>query len=637
MFELATRLILAGTATLLAGLLAPDAFSLVWKVSSIVGIYSLLLHLLELRGWRNVGISGLAAALDAAATAVVLGSAGQLERFGFLVLAPTAFATVRHGIHAAAVAPLAAGALLGPGTMAGGLDPSPVLLAQAACVLAVGLLLNQRRVSESLAFHPEPLAHTEDEAEPDALLELRESYRQLKDQYRSLEIRARRDRLVRQLAEAEPSRGQSSMVALADRLRSVAECRSVTLYSLSQDGTRMVVHAVSGDPGGSLTEESVAVDVRDSAAAMKDRLQRALRAAYSPAEAPPMANVLLTDSGRVVGMLHATADNEQALERATVALEDAAPYLARRLADDRRRAAVERRLRETELLYELSSTFLGATTPNTAAARVVRELFAVLEADHLSVQWVEDGECLIAAQAGARLRFLDAMSFAAGPGVGGWLGIGAPEIAIFDTGEDSRCEPTEFLKRRVRSLCIVPLVDGERVVGLVAAASHRTGGIQEAQVRTLRAVAAELARTVGRLTRGRDLPEGLMTPGEFRRVAEGCPEGALVHLETLRKESLVESFGRPAIEHALRKLAVRIRSRLPAGGAVCRRDEMDFVVLLPRHSETDAAKWANEAAAHASMIGLRTPDGSARIPLAVRARVASLNSLEASETESAAA
>jgi len=637
MFERAVRLLLAGSAVLLSGLAVPEAFDTVWKASAVAAAHGAILFVLDVRGRRNPGVAGAAAAVDAALLAVVLGAIGRLEDFGFLVLAPAAYATVRFGIHAAAVAPLAAAALLGPGLAAARAEPSPKLLVQALAVLAVGLLLNQRRVSESAAFFPIPAAPPdEDGEEPSALLELRESYRQLKDQYRNLEVRARRDRLVRTLAEAEPAPGQSAGVALAERLRSVADCRSVTLYTLSQDGTRMVVQAVSGAPGGSLAERAVSVDVRDSAAAMKDKLHRALRSAFVDDEPPPMANVLLLERGRVVGMVHATAETEEALERAQIALEDAAPYLARRLSEDRRRAAFERRLRETELLYELSSTMSGSSTPNVAAARLVRELFPVLGVDHLSIHWVEDGEQYTASQAGARLRFLDAMSFAGGPGLAGWLAIGAPELAIFDTGEDARCDATEFLKRRVRSCCVVPIADGERLIGFVCAASHRTGGIQESQVRCLRALALELGRAVSRMVRGRSEPEGLMTPAEFRRAAAQCPEGAFVHLETLRQDALVEAFGRPAIEHALRKLAVRIRSRLPSGGAVCRRDEMDFVVLLPGLSESAATQWANEAATHASIIGLRTPDGSARIPLAVRARVAPLGSEEGAEAQAAA-
>ncbi len=638
MFELAARLLLAGSAVLLSGLVAPEAFDTVWKAAAVSAAHGLVLYALELRGRRNSGVAGVAAAIDATLLAVCLGAARVLEEFGFLVLAPAAYATVRFGIHAAAVAPLAAASLLGPGLAAGNIDPSPKLLLQALAVLAVGLLLNQRRVSESTAFFPVPAAPAEEEGEePSALLELRESYRQLKDQFRNLEVRARRDRLVRTLAEAEPSPGQSAAAALAERLRSVAECRSVTLYTLSQDGTRMVVEAVSGQPGANLAERAVAVDVRDSAAAMKDKLQRALRSAFAEDEPPPMANVLLLERGRVVGMVHATAETEDALERAQTALEDAAPYLARRLTEDRRRSLFERRLRETELLYELSSTMAGSSTPNVAAARLVRELFPVLDVDHLSVHWLDDAEPYTASQAGAHLRFLDAMSFAGGPGWIGWKAIGAPELAIFDTGEDARCDAAEFLKRRVRSCCVLPIVDGERLIGAVCAASHRTGGIQESQVRCLRTLAAELGRAVSRMILGRAEPEGLMTPPEFRRAAAQCPEGAFVHLETLRKEALVEAFGRPAIEHALRKLAVRIRSRLPSGGAVCRRDEMDFVVLLPGMSEAAAAQWANEAATYASMIGLRTPDGSTRIPLAVRARVAPLGSEEDAGEPAAAA
>ena len=93
-------------------------------------------------------------------------------------------------------------------------------------------------------------------------------------------------------------------------------------------------------------------------------------------------------------------------------------------------------------------------------------------------------------------------------------------------------------------------------------------------------------------------------------------------LEPIKRNSLIENYGRPAMTHAFRQFATRIRAKLPSGGALCRKGEGGLVVFLPDANEDFAAEWANDAAATASMIGLRTPDGSARIPLPMRAKVA---------------
>jgi GGDEF domain-containing protein len=127
-----------------------------------------------------------------------------------------------------------------------------------------------------------------------------------------------------------------------------------------------------------------------------------------------------------------------------------------------------------------------------------------------------------------------------------------------------------------------------------------------------------------RLSHKEFVPGGMMTPKEFQRHVEGTPGGFLVYLEPLQPDELTRAFGRPAFATALRKYGARLNATLPAGGAVCRRSQGDYVVLLPPMSDDNARSWANDAAATASLIGVTTAEGSANVPLAVRAKVAAL-------------
>jgi hypothetical protein len=56
-----------------------------------------------------------------------------------------------------------------------------------------------------------------------------------------------------------------------------------------------------------------------------------------------------------------------------------------------------------------------------------------------------------------------------------------------------------------------------------------------------------------------------------------------------------------------------------------RRNEGDYVVFIPSTDSEFVRRWANDAATLASLVGVRTPDGSTRIPLALRAKVAPMN------------
>jgi hypothetical protein len=215
------------------------------------------------------------------------------------------------------------------------------------------------------------------------------------------------------------------------------------------------------------------------------------------------------------------------------------------------------------------------------------------------------------------------MRFGEETGIPGWLRSGSPEVIVFNVADDSRCRVDQTLRLRINSFCAIPIQFGEKPYGYIAAATQRVGGIDLPAVAILRSVAAEMGQAICRLTSGSDPSgEGLMTAAEFQRFVTQTGEGCMVVLETLRKDQLFETFGKPAVDHALRQLAIRLRSRLPQGGALCRRQSGDFAAFLVGVDESFASSWANEIAATASMIAPRTPDGRARIPLAVRARVA---------------
>lgn len=135
-------------------------------------------------------------------------------------------------------------------------------------------------------------------------------------------------------------------------------------------------------------------------------------------------------------------------------------------------------------------------------------------------------------------------------------------------------------------------------------------------------VAAEMHQALLRIQSQPASASGLTLPSEFHALVEEGNEGCLVYLEPLRKEETLARYGAPAFEIALRQLALRLRSKLPAGGALCRRSAGDYIAYLPHLQEQAARNWANEAAATASLIGIAIEEGRKRVPLAVRAKVA---------------
>jgi hypothetical protein len=627
MVELGARLILAGLALLVSGMAGIPPFEIAWKAALAVAAYSAFGYQLELRNLKNPGISGFFAIADAFVLAMLIGASGGLHNYGFFVLAPCAYAAARHGSLSSAMAPLAAGGLLVADAIFNKPSMGMPVLAQAAGVLGVGLLLNQKRIVMTVTrelVRETPAAALVDGPEPGAFLELRENYRKVRTLYRDLLHKSRREHLTVELVEAKLGEGGTFHKRLTLKLQDLVGADTLALYTLAQCDDMMVVRAVAGKHPEALKDSSHRVNLGLAPGQVKHGLESALNSLLTDESKSRMANVLLIDRGRVVGMVALGHEHATDLEQIREEMENLAPMAAAMIREEAKRESIERRLKETELLYDIAVTSTGAEHPRNIAARVVRELGNVIEADHLEVFFFEGQDVVSVAHAGVSVTLLDAMTFTSGPGLQGWLRMGAPEVVIHDTAMDERLPYQEAIKRRMNSFCVFPLQYDDRPYGFITAGSHRAAGIDVADAATLRSIAAEMSQALGRLHEPSSGGSGLMTPREFQELVEISKSGWLVYLEPLKRDLLIDAFGRPAVEHALRKFARRMRSRLPIGGALCRRSEGDYVAFIPVGQEEFVRSWANDAAATASMIGLRTPDGSARIPLALRAKVAPL-------------
>ncbi|MCB8931912.1 MAG: GAF domain-containing protein [Fimbriimonadaceae bacterium] len=626
MVELSIRLLIAAGAILTAGWLGRPDFDVAWKVGALVAVYAVLAYRMDLRDLRNPGLRGFVAVADAFAIAFLATSAGVAGEFGFLVLAPCAYAAARFGSQPAAMAPLAGAALLCAASAVG--EPGSVgvrVLAQAGAVLGVGLLLNHRRIVMTVTRPIEPVSETpQHAAEPDGYLELRENFRKLRDAYHDLERKSRRDRLIAQLQEAKLGRGERFLPRLAARIQELTGAQSVALYTVAQFAEKLVLRTVTGDVPEELRTHAFEVDLERAPGQVRHAVGALTSALLSEADRAKIAQVVLTEGGAVSGMMVVSHDRPGHLDEARERAEELAPYVAALLRDRDEREQADRRLRETEILYETAVASVGAETPLSLCARVAKRSTGLFEADHFGVFLLEEGEAMAAAHAGRAVRLLEALEFESGSGVEGWLACGAPELAMHDLDADPRCPPREALKRRVHSFCLVPLRYGSEPCGFVTVASQVVGGVDVRDLEVLHTVAAELSLALGRLIEGAHRPEGLVTVPEFQHAVQGATEGALVHIELLRVAELVERFGAPAVEQAVGVLMRKLRDRLPLGAALCRREGGDLVVFLRGMDAAFAQSWANEATTYASLVPLSTPDGSETIPLAVRAKAAAL-------------
>lgn len=629
MVEFIARLALAGALVGSGAFIGPEEFAFVWRVALLFATYSGIAYLLERRGMRNPGVSGFVAVADAALIAYLVARFGVLERYAFLVLAPCAFAAARHGSNSAAMAPIAAAWLLVAANLSTRMPPSGPLLVQVLAVLAVGLLMNQARIVMTVTREIEvPIVPPTEGPEPVHFMELRENFRRLRDHCRDVEHRSRRDRTSMALYEAVRNHSGRAYTRLAQALREVTGAEAVSLHTASAMGDMMIVRGVSGPMPEDLHSTAFAIGQGLSEYQQRSRMDQLLAAIRDPEARQASGSVLLKDRGRLVGMIGLVHTSVEGLDESIAKVEEAMPMLVSLLREEDQREAARRRLSEMETLYGIATVMAGAETPTTLAARVVRELADSLPLQHLSVHALDGSEAILLASAGPAVRLEEQLEFEGGTGVEAWKRAGATELHIPDVPGSGLVDRTIALKKRTGSFCLIPLRFGREPYGYLTASANAVGGLDEKTMATLRATASELSRAIGRLEGAQRGAEGLANPREFQSAVSEHPRGCLVYLEPLRLDEMIETFGRPGVDHAVRTFAVRLLGQLPAGGLLCRRREGDLVAYLRDTDEGFARRWANEATALASMVPLRTPDGRARIPFGLRAKVARLGPID---------
>jgi GAF domain-containing protein len=611
MFDLGARLIGIGLLLFLSGATGFVSFDAAAAAGIAEAVVAFAANHLSQRHLMRPGIAGIIAVAESSIVAYLVAKSGTLPVLGVLVLIPCLVATLQYGARAVYTAPLAAASILGASAIIGQTTPSKAVLLHTCAVLAVGLLLEYRRRSE---YDQTMLPATESDIVD---LELRETFRKLRDAYKALETASRRDRTSVELAEARSAPAHDVAKRLATRIATLTGARLVMIHTVASYGGSLVVKGVHGDVSMAQGSNSIDIDLRAPVYDLVDRGEAALSALKE--DDGRMASLPLIQAGKVVGLLTLSHPNQIRLAEARMIAEDALEEITTIVVDARDREDAGRRLREAEILYDLRSILEGADKDTTLSDRFANELLQMLNADHVGVFAIDGDLANPLAQAGQHVQVLDLMSFAGGPGVGGWLGIDAPELLLHEVRKDLRCSSEQALRARVGSFLIIPLEGDGQVRGYVSAACTTSGALQKEHAETLRIAALELARVL--------FPSraaGIMTPAEFHRFIGSRP-GHMVLLQPMKRQALEASFGRPAVAHVMRRFTSRLRLRLPQDSALCRRQEGDFLAFLPDVEQAIATRWANEAVAYASMIGLRTPDGAHIVPLSLRARVAPLN------------
>ena len=287
MFELITRVVLASGAMVAAGVLGRPDFDLTWRASLFFAAYSFLAYLMEQKGSRNAGMSGLIAVADCGIVAVFLADFGLMTQFGAVSALPMVWAFFRHKANAAMMSPMVASWLLvGANLFGGGNAFTTGLLLQALGILVVGIVMNHVRTvvevrkEDRPAEEPEPsleltLAEIgrrireEEEAMQTIPVnareysEFRENFRELTESARELERKSRRDKSVLLLFEGVVRAKSDPFGILTKKIGEMTGAEGVSLHTVSDSRDSLIPRATAGSV--ETTVQSSSIDVPTSA------------------------------------------------------------------------------------------------------------------------------------------------------------------------------------------------------------------------------------------------------------------------------------------------------------------------------------------------------------------------------------
>ena len=621
MFEFIARLVLVVIAGGATYGLRPEMGMVVLQFGSGYLAWALFVSLLDRRGLSGANLATFAALVDAAFIGSALAILKQTGSLAFLSAIPLAYAVRSKQCSPSTLAPLAGALVIASHNILANSALTAETIVQAlGAIVIVGLssrpTVVQVPLIEEREFEPMAPIRVED---PD----LRENYRRLREHTQHIDQKGRRARWAMQLFDAAHEQPGSAFANISATLREISGASGLTLYTTSAYHRSLIVQAASGEVASTVRISRVPIGKDIGALIRREGTLKALADEEGHART---AQIPLRVHQRLIGMVRLSVENADLLQEAQERVEECAAFVSALVARELELSQLQGRVGEAETLYQVSSTALGSETPRTLLSRVIRDLYPTFDAEHLSAHLLDGEESLLVASEGVPMRLLDAMSFAKGPGMMGWLGLGAPDLVLTDTHQDGRCPKEAAMKRRIGSYIYIPIRVNDEVIGALAAGSPRLGGIDDSAVETLKLISGEVGQAIARLEGSAPALCGLVTPAELEMVLRR-DSGSLIVLDPLRKEELTREYGSDALEHCLRRFAMKSRALAPSGSLVCRR-ESDLVVFIPDAEEADAKNWANEAAANAAMTSMRAPSDGRVIPFALRAKVSFYSPIE---------
>lgn len=532
-------------------------------------------------GWEGLIL------LESGAIVVALAGLKLATGAGFLALVP--FIARR---HAAEIGPrtafVAATLLLFAGWANGhGWMPTTAEVATAVGVAALAAVIHASRPSTPqfvtaavpAAFAPAPVTGDEHYES------LRDRYRRLRAEFRSLELDSCASRNIVSIAEWR-SDDDRNINGLAKTIREIAKVEGASVYTVPDARDGFILAASSGSaPGEAFT---LPASLQASPIVLKEGAERELRSVGNRPQTR-VATILLTDRGRLTGLVALFDGDRSAIETGVAAIDRIASFIAGVVRDEQEARRQRERIAQLELLNRFAGR-PGDGSPAELASSICGDLATDLNLDGCAIVDLTGPDVKRLGGVGEQVSEL--LKFPAGNDLRGWMGAGAPEVVIDDAREDRRCEGSLSLRRGVGAMMVQPLVSSGSLIGALVSWTAKRRGLSSIAIGTLRSIAPFVLRQVfgGFAT----TKPGLVDADTFWHSTQG--PGSFVEIDLGRTTGTTAT---PELQDARRHLLTTSLGRLPYGGLMTRRSAGTLLAFLPGYDEISADRWASGLRPHA--------------------------------------
>ncbi len=248
------------------------------------------------------------------------------------------------------------------------------------------------------------------------------------------------------------------------------------------------------------------------------------------------------------------------------------------------------------VLFEIGKLVGSDINPGVLLSRIAELVCEVIDAQACSVMLLDASRERLLGKAayGLRAERIQALSFAMGEGIAGWVAQHGDAVLLPDAAADARFKQLPDNRTPIASLICVPLIARGERVGVVTATSSHKNAFHQSDLELVSFIATTIALDIENVRLHRVAVTDPLT-GVYNREFLATKMPAEIELAVARSKSLsiamvdVDHFKRINDAHGhgvgdvvLAAIAGRLRNAIRGGDMLVRYGGAEFLVLLPK-------------------------------------------------------